>query len=504
MKKSLRVSSLILSLLMLLSAFALAACGNGTGGDTTTAAGQNGLPDSGGEPTEPAETEPQFSTAKYGGADWIVYMRSQTSNNYASYYVVPNEDASDIISQEAIKRNNMTEERFDINISAIETSSPYNSLRTDINGGEAIYDLILDQRRYLAPYGIDGMLVNLNSLQIDFTTHWWDGKAADQYSACGKLFVMPNDASVSNLGGVRFWYFNKQVLEDFKLTSPYDYAASNTWTLDVFYNMIRSVSAPNSDGTLGVYGLVNEENYTRNAAVVGSAVPWLSKVDEETFECRIATDYAEKTQNILDMLKTVVTDTSSCLSFEAAHKMDSEGAAAYQDMYAHCRGLFATDHFLFVMANMNCASEFTDMKKGFGVIMNPKFDSDQKDYYHRMDSNSIIFALPRFPGADSQKTIDIMDYWGYVSSSTSMEAYYELTLKTKRASDPTAAGVLDTIKGSIGYALSDIYANGTYNLPVGDFVSGAYSSNVSKAWTSYNRQINNGIKKLVAALQAME
>ncbi len=500
MKKPGKILSAILAALMLLSVLAAASCAE-KGGDVTTAVAAR---TEGDVSTEPVETEPQFSDRKHGGADWTVYMRKQNTANYASLYVVPLEDASDIISQEAISRNAQTEERFEINIVAIETDNPYKSLRSDIAAGEAIYDVILDQRRYVAPLGIEGCLVNLNTLDVDFTTSWWDAKAADNYSACGKLFVMPNDASVSNLGGVRFWYFNKAVLENFQLPNPYQYLENNEWVLDTFYGMIKSVSAPNTDGTVGVYGLVNEENYTRNAAIVGSGIPWISKVDESTFECRIGTDYADKAQDIFERLKTVVEDPNCCISFGTAHSMDVEGQAQYHDQYAHARGLFATDHFLFVHSNMNCASEFTEMKKGFGVMPNPKYDSDQEEYYHRMDSNSIIFCLPKFAGADSQDTIEIMDYWGYVSHSTSMEAYYELTLKTKRASDPVAAGVLDTIKATISYSLSEIFSNSTYSINVGDFMTAAYNAGVTKAWKSFSRPIVNGIKKVVDALNAME
>ena len=498
-----RILSALLALLMTaLSLTAAVSCAQGKVPETTTAAGQtDGTPD---ESTEPGETEPQFSDAKYGGAEWKIYMRDQTNANYASLYVVPPENASDVISQEAMSRNAKTEERFDIHISAIEATNPYKTLKTDINAGEKLYDVILDQRRYVAPLGVDGCLVNLNKLEVNFNTSWLDGKAAENYSACGKLFVIPNDASISNLGGVRFWYFNKEVLDEFRLQSPYEYAEKNEWILDTFYGMIKSVSAPNADGTLGKYGLVNEEGYTRNAAIVGSAIPWINKIDETTFECRIGTDYADKAQVIFDKLKTIVEDKNCCLSFDEAHQMDPAGQSSYNDKYAHARGLFATGHFLFVHSNMNSASEFTEMKKGFGVIMNPKYSPDQEEYYHRMDSNSIIFSLPKFADADPQSTIEIMDYWGYVSHSTSMEAYYELTLKTKRASDPTAAGVLDTVKATISYSISEIFANSSYSIDIGDFMTAAYSSSVAKGWKTYKRPIENGIKKVIEALDAME
>jgi ABC-type glycerol-3-phosphate transport system substrate-binding protein len=504
LKRSQKALSLFLAALMLLAMLAATACGGETGQNETTTGGGPAVNTQEDESAGPSETEHKFSDKKFGGETWTVYMRTQTLANYGSKFVIPKEDASDIISQQAVIRNQQTEDKFDIKIVALENDHPYKTLLTDIKGGGKPYDLILDQRRYIGPLGIDGALVNLNNLDVDFNTHWWDGKAAYRYSAAGKLFVIPNDASISNLGGVRFYYFNKEVLDNFRLTSPYEYADKNEWTLATFFQMVKSVSAPNSDGTLGVYGLVNEVSSVRNAMLIGSGVPWLTKVDENTFECQIATSYAERAQNYFDQLRLMIQDTNSCLDFDTAHSMDSAGAGAYGDKYSHCRGLFAQGHFLFVHSNMNCAEEFVDMVHGFGVIMNPKYDADQEEYYHMMDNNSIIFALPKFAEANAQDTIDIMDYWGYVSSQTSMEAYYELTLKTKRASDPTAAGVLDTVKASIGYSLSEVYSNDKYSFNIGDFVSNSYSSTVTKAWGSYKRNIENATKKILSALAEVE
>jgi hypothetical protein len=503
MKRHSGIFTLIIAVIMLISALFTSACGNdpSEGGGTTAGAGEVQPPED--RSTEPAETEPQFSTAKYGGTDWVVYMRGQTETNYPSKYVIPSEDASDLISTEAVRRNQMTEDRFDIRIIAIEKSHPYKSVIKDIQGGEAVYDVVLDQRCYLGPLGLDGALVNLNTLDADYDTHWWDGKAADGYSVKGRLFVIPNDASVSNLGGVRFFYFNKEVLENFRLTSPYEYAARNEWVLDNFITMVRSVSAPNADGSLGVYGLVNEEGAVRNAMLVGCGIPWLTKIDEETIECQVGTAYADRTQVYFDKLKVMVADKNCCIDFDTAHSMDPEGASSFKNMFQHCRGLFAEGHFLFVHTNMNVAWQFTDMAKGFGVIMNPKLNSDQEEYCHMMDENCIIFGIPMFPGVDYQKAIDIMDYWGYVSSSTSMEAFYEITLKAKRASDPTAAEMLDTVKASINYTMAEVYANGTYSINVEDYVSAAYSGNVTRAWNSYKKMINSSINKVMTKIDAL-
>ena len=504
--KSLKIAlTLLLAAAVLSGALMAVSCSNGGGGGTAqeqTSAAVHGNESTG--DTEPPETEPAFNFKDYGGEDFVVYHRSHTVNDYKGLYIVPGDDDSDTISQEAIRRNMIVENKFNIKIVALEVDNPYSTVTKDINSGECLYHLVLDKRKNIGPLGLNGALVNLNSLEADYTTHWWDAKAAYNYSVCGKLFVVPNDVSIANLGGCRFFYFNKEVLDNFNLKSPYEYAENNEWVLENFINMVKAVSAPNSDGTLGIYGLVNEDTSIRNHCLVGCGIDWLTKIDEETFECKIGTDYADRTQDYLDRMKALLNDKSCVMEMGEASSLDPTHASEYSHKYDHSRALFAQGHFLFTHSSMNCAYQFAEMKKGFGVIMNPKYDSDQSEYYHKMDTNTLIFAIPKLNGLDAQKTVDILDYWGYVASSTSMEAFYELTLKTKRASDPTAAWVLDTVKASICYPISDIYSSGKTSMDIGGFISSAANSGVTKAWKSYSRPIPNALKKVVELMQALD
>ncbi len=502
MKKTAFFLSCLLAAVMI--AASLAACAGPSGGDNTTPAAPPPEDQTPGPDTAPAETEPSFRFADYGGDEFVVYQRRQDLNDYAGKYIVPDESASDVISDEAVRRNLIVSQKFNIEIKAIETNNPYSTIMQDINGGECPYDLVLDRRRYVAPLGLDGALVNLNKLEADYTTHWWDAKAAYSYSAGGKLFVIPNDVSVGNLEGARFFFFNKQVLEDFHLTSPYEYVSKNEWILDTFISMVKSVSAPNADGTLGVYGLLDEDNSVRNHCLVGCGVEWITKVDENTFEVRIGTDYALRAQDYLDKINALRADVSCCLEMAEASGMDPAGSADYEHKYDHGRGLFAQGHFLFTQSQMECAYQFADMAKGFGVVVNPKYDADQAEYYHKMDSNSIIFCIAKLSGIDAQKTVNILDYWGYVASSTSMEAYYELTLKIKRASDPTTAEMLDTVKASIAYPISDLFTSGSYKIDVGALVNDASTTSVAKAWSAHQKSIGLTIKRVMTKLGELE
>ena len=98
MKLSAKVLSALMALAMsVLCVFQLVSCGNGTEqpGDTTPAVT---LPSNDpAESTDPPETEPVFKEANYGGADFTVFMRSETASSYAGIYIITEEPSEMVL-----------------------------------------------------------------------------------------------------------------------------------------------------------------------------------------------------------------------------------------------------------------------------------------------------------------------------------------------------------------------------------------------------------------------
>ena len=496
MKKIHRIVCLIIAALMVLSVLALTSCGNGNEkGDNTTAAVVNDDPVSTGE----EDTSPKFASADYGGRDFTVYMRTSTLVHYASIYIYCPENATDIVNDQTAARNAQVEEKYNIHFKFIETDDPADTVKTDVAGGNIPYDIVLDSRYAFESPAREGVLRNFLELDIDYTTDWWDKNARKIYGYKDKLFVMPNDVSVSNLAAVRFIWFNKAVLENYNLTSPYDYVAQNNWTIDTFLEMVKSVSAPGPEGTIGTYGLALDSE-TRNFILTGIGSFEIETDEEDNLICKIGTEYAEKTQSYYDKIRAVGEDESIAIDYSTARKLDAANQSKYGDQYVHTRALFSQGHFLFVEASMGGAlRDFEEMPKGAGVVMNPKYDSNQPDYYHKIDKNAIIWAIPKDPNASTDMLTNILNFWAWTSHNTVMEAYYELTLKTKRATDPIMAQMLDTVKGTIHYYISDIF-----KADVSSFISQAYTTSVSGAWRGFSKKLPKALADLQASIEELE
>jgi ABC-type glycerol-3-phosphate transport system substrate-binding protein len=482
----------LLILAAVLAAGLLGACGNtDTGTDSGT--GERPAVQSGGDGSgEPAQTEKQFVDADYGGEDFTVYMRSHTVGSYKVRYVTT-EEGTDIVSEASTSRNRMVEEKYRVNLVFREVESPQKTLKTDIAGEQVDYDIMICQRNTLSSSATDGLLYDFYSLEnVDLTSKWWDANALKAYTMGGRVFIMPNDVSVANVAACRAFFFSKGVLEDYNLKSPYQFVKDNEWTLDNFLLLARSVKNDAAEGTLGTYGMLAEPSANRNFMVTGCGIPWVGRdADGKPVICVAEEGYIDRLDLIAEKLNSLLNDPESCITYSDANTLGQiEGD--FPNSFARGRALFAQDHFLFTQTTMDSSSDLVGMTRGFGIVMNPKFNSDQEEYVEKIDNNSALFCIPNSVQVDKKRVAAVMDYWGYVSSTTTMEAYYELTMKTKRASDAETAEMLDTIKDTIGYYISDLY---TIFNPVDTIISAVFSgSSAASAAASQKRPIQSTLR----------
>ena len=85
----------------------------------------------------------------------------------------------------------------------------------------------------------------------------------------------------------------------------------------------------------------------------------------------------------------------------------------------------------------------------------------------------------------------------WLSSKTVFPAYYETTIKTKRIRDNEAPIIIDMIKASISYELSDVFDLGITSMLWDGYVSG----NISSTYAKKEAAIQTKLDKLVEDMQ---
>ncbi len=481
---------LIISLLLVPSAVSCAGEPADAEAATTAAASE--------ETTADDNPEPDLPASDFGGESFMFLLRL-TNYAYDEVYVYTEEYDGEVVNDAVYDRNRAAEEKFNMNIEAAFSETVSQTAQKSIMANDSSFEAMWDCKNAMPSLITNGFLVDYNTIpHLNLTARYWDKNASEQLAVLNKLYFMPSDISMQNLTGARFLYFNKKLVQDYTLDDPYEKVQSNSWTLDVVLHMIKSVSADlNGDGIMDSsdrFGILSEGGAAngnilyfiksagiRNTSNDGEGIPQLSFMSEKTIK-------------IAEMCKEVLEDKNVSINYEAASKGASLGD--FPHYFAYCRGaLFTTDHFLFVQNGVEETVSFKDMESDYGIAPNPKYDSAQEEYSHRIDPYTTIMAIP-ITNLDLERTGIILEYMSWLSADTVYPAYFDTTIKTKRARDNEAPVILDLIKSTISYEISDIFDLGITSMLWEGYSSGNMSSTFAKKEAGIQKKLDKLVEDL--------
>ncbi|MBQ4290602.1 MAG: hypothetical protein II719_05340 [Clostridia bacterium] len=396
----------------------------------------------------------------------------------------------EIINDTVYARNLQVEERFGITLDFVPSESADGNLKAIVAAGQPDFDMVYGEGDRMWSQVSLGYALDFCDLPfVDFTEGFWFPNLLERFSCYGRIFLAPSDIC-PNLGGTVVTFFNKRILTENDLESPYQMVYDNRWTLDNFLAMIRSVSRDvNGDG------IMDENDQfgigTHNSDSVGTFIHLLFgtgmriTAPNEDGSLSFAMD-GEKVQALIDRTSEVLRDGSVAIDLPAYFRRIGEDDRL-QDV-----SLFENGHELFLLTLLNnMQTGFREMEDDFGVAPVPKYDSEQTQYYHRAQVLSWFFAVPTTCG-DLEKTGAVFTYMTWLSNQTVLPAYYEVTLKQKRTRDEDSAKMLDLIRNSINFDFGDLFTRIRF------YLVNAYDTG------SYERIVGSTLKKLTKDLNKLQ
>ncbi|MBQ4575319.1 MAG: hypothetical protein IJA85_09040 [Clostridia bacterium] len=438
------------------------------------------------ETGKPGIPEPDLPYETYGGEDFTLMYKGEEP--YFVKGVWAEELNGEVVNDAVFNRNLEAEKKFEVKIvGRPETGDPSGLIPKSISSGDYICDVIWAQLIPMLAQSQQGYYVNLLNLpHVNYDAQYWDSNMVRDMTVADKLYMMNSDIS-TYFSEVRFIYFNKGVLEMYNMTSPYEHVYNDTWTLDVFADMSKSVSADlNGDGELNGhdrFGLLEE--YPTHF-LVGAGVQF-TKLDDEGVP--VVSCMNEKTVAILEKIASFTQDEKSALNYaDAASGMDTSD---FLHMWDYGRSLFAADHFLFVQNGAGVTVQFRDMESDYGIVPNPKYDENQERYYHLYDPHAWGMAIPT-TNLELDKTGMILEYMSWKSNELLIPAYYETTIMDKRLRDEDAPKMLDIIRASTRYEVSCVLQVGLDNI----FMDAEEKGNLISSYEKRSKTITKKLEKL--------
>lgn len=421
------------------------------------------------ETTAGTETAaPVLPDADFGGYEFT-FLNGNTSYTYRS--VVAEEQNGETMNDAIYLRNTKVEDRYKIHINEVSSTSPQNDYTKSVQTGDNAFDVALLRMEWAFPVVLENGAVNWSNIpHLNLDRDYWVQGSVSGMSLCNNVYFAVSLFDTSHFESVRTFLFNKRMVDDYKLESPYDLVNSGKWTLSKFYEMAMSVGRDlDNNGSWtedDLYGVIGYSNVLCNTLMTGvDAILSISKDENDEPYFDLDNEY-----NINRLLKV-------------SAMFENKGGFVYAQ---NKQDIFRNGNALFLNCLFSEVVNLRDMEDDFGIIPTPKYDENQTDYMNL--GGSPFFMTVPVTAPDLDRTGLIMESLAYYSMGLVDNAYYDIVLKGKSSRDEESVEMLDLIFSTLQYYHP--LANSYLNSPLAD----NYIWNGKTDFASYFASVRDSIQ----------
>ena len=477
-----KIITAIFALLMLLPG-----CG-GNEQEKTEQAGEIGKITDSDETAAPETTERAFPENDYGGYEFKILARD---NDWDKMEVDFDEPQPEPVYDAVYRRNLAVEELYNVKIEGIKTAGDiYGMVKNSYNAGDHQYDLVLTSMADSARLGREGFLRSFTKIKgIDIKNSWWDQNIFDDLSINGNIYFMTGDMNVRDNDNIWIILFNKKLLQDLNLGSPYELVKNGKWTFDKMTEMgkeaIRDLSGDGVFDENDRYGLVTTSEGGKNFFYSAG----LKVVEKNNLGDLGLVLAGEQSQNVINKINDIFNKDNFTY-----YKVKS---------WQHAEQMFANGQSLFYGEIVTHIINLRYMDTDFGILPTPKYNEDQDNYYTHIASNGTALTLPDII-PDEERTGNIVEALGYYGQKYLTPAFNEVALVSKYARDDESADMLGLIWGSVRYDVGYLFNIGGMSDITTTLISRNTPENLQATYESSLGKAERDIESLIEAYKQIQ
>ena len=444
---------------------------------------------------------PDLAPEDFGGTEFKVL--TQPRELWADWEDWGHRDISavepngDIINDAVYARNLKIEEKYNVKIVEMKNESFDTVVKNTVMAGDYAYDIICPPTLTLVSFAQNGYLYNLFDVPyIDLSMPWYDQSAVRDLSVGGYLYGVTGDLTLLDNDATTAMIFNKQVLEDYGLESPYGFVTDGKWTMDKLIEMTQVISEDlNGDGELYIlddkFGtIVQDDALWSFYNGMGERI-----VEKDTEDYPFVSFGSERTYSVIDKINALMLDKD--------HVVNLHTFMGKFLIYQWQTEMFSNNRALFSWIRMRVVETLRNMETDFGILPVPKFDESQKAYYTCVNPyTSTTIAIP-ISNPELDKAGMILEDLSAESRYTLEPAYYDLNLGTKFIRDNESSDMLNIIFSSRIYDIGEIYNFGGLGTGVVRYPS-TYKNEYASAFAKMEPKMHTDIDKMIENYQAIE
>ena len=420
-------------------------------------------------------------------------------------------DMSDDLDKNLMARNQAVSDRLGITIEFRKTKGNNNNVDNFLQEVKVDYennrelDIIGTYSRSAGKCASRGYFRDLNNINyIDTSKPWYPDQLLDSLDIGGKLYFISGDASVNTLYLMYTVYFNKNLIEEYRLENPQDLVANKQWTIDKLIQMTKDTYQNlDGDGDLGgsydtddFYGFCTIY-YGVDAFYTGSGLKLVDNTDK-TKIMKISDDFtSEKSNNLLEKLGVWLT-SADCNVYTGSTGKNSD----YRVPFVKGNALFCQER-CYLPENYLIGKEGKEgVDFDYGVLPTPLFDESQENYITCLGNPFSLYSISRGCKDDEVDMLGaFIECWSSESYRKTTPALFEVNMQLKYAQDSVDAQMFDICKKTITTDLGRVFSK-DLNM-MSELWSKAASTNAN--WASqgktYKTVLNNLLKSILKGFE---
>lgn len=435
MKKTQLISTLLLIAM-------LAGCGTvEDGNDETTSSGSDTME----ETTADTSVKDDLpADLDFTGRELRILTNKVTENAA----LAPEEATGDVLNDAIHARNVRICDRFGITMTEdlYTWDNGGDKARNFITAGEDAYDIISLIDRDALTFATENMIRFADEVEnIDLSKPYWNQSLNRNATIGGRQVLAYSDIALTAYDFTHVMLFNKKMVGDLQIASPYDLVENGTWTLDKFGEYENLASGDlNGDSIYDLddsYGFVSLAKQIAPCFWIGAGCLSVEKNDDDIPVFDMS---SERMLSVLDKAYQLTWGGNAWF-------VQKEG-----DWYSHLT-LFTSDQALFCNTTFGGIFKATlrEMESDYGIIPYPKYDETQTTYYSRVEGGC-PYSVPSTV-TDTSFAGAMMEALSCESYNSVIPVYYETALKTKYSRDEQSGKILDMMMSNRVYDWGDTF-----------------------------------------------
>ncbi|MBQ9112273.1 MAG: carbohydrate ABC transporter substrate-binding protein [Clostridia bacterium] len=422
MKKTLKntlMRIVLLSMVLIMTVGCFVSCGDDDTPDGTTPGGDSSV--------ESLDAVGRLPDLDLDGKNVYFLIRK-----YAEYYSDLCVDEltvnSSTLDRAVYNRLTAVESLYNVNLSFITANDDeelYGVVSTTASNGDATYDIIVQHGAKIFEGAMSGFYKDWNDLKyVDLTADYWLQSAVENFSTPGgKLFAMNGDISYGSVGNTNVMFFNKTILEDAHLDSPYDLVDNETWTLENFIKLAKDADATLTNGNdagdlTDAYGYITQRYRGPGSAIAATGGRGLKLGNDGKYTISLRDERA---------VTAFATYRDFLLNSGAAY-YSSEDITKVRPVFNDGRAVFTDD-------NLKCAVNLKDTGIDFGIVPWPKYE-ESDEYFSVVGSGTNTFAVLKTVTEEQSDVISaVLEAMAVYGQKDVMSYYFDTVVSYQAAPD---------------------------------------------------------------------